>query len=85
MPRQQTHLSKIDRRYFKFKMKRIKRAEKRGNRAESQRHATELSQHFGFDNNSEPPIEPIIDIANPDMSDTNKLKQLRGESTEGDG
>lgn len=54
------YLAKTDRRYVKFKMKRIKRERNRGNRAAAERHANELLQYFGFDE-SERPIEQLFD------------------------
>jgi len=48
-----------DRRYIKFKMKRIKEAKQRGNDARANRHANELLQYLGFDN-SETPIESLF-------------------------
>lgn len=51
-----------DRRYVKFKMKRIKEARNKGNKAAAQRHSTELIQYLGIaPDDSETPIEGALD------------------------
>lgn len=49
-----------DRRYLKFKMKKIKEARNNGNRALARRHAIDIIQYFGFDD-SEAPIEAFFE------------------------
>lgn len=69
-----------DRKYVKFKSKRVKRAKKRGNNAAAQRHATELIQYLGLDEGSETPIEGILAIEarnESQMSGDDRLQQLR--------
>lgn len=48
-----------DRKYIKFKMKRIKSEKQRGNHAAARRHATELLQYLNL-GGSESPIEQVM-------------------------
>lgn len=50
-----------DRRYVKFKMQRIKELKQKGNNPAAERHATELIQYLGLDDESELPIEPLLE------------------------
>jgi len=50
-----------DRKYIQFKMKKIKKAKKKGNNAAASRHATELTQYLGLDEGSATPIEGMLD------------------------
>lgn len=71
-----------DRRYVKFKSKRIKREQKRGNSAAANRHAMELVQYLGLDESSETPIEGILammESESSEMAGTDRLKKLRQE------
>lgn len=63
-------LKETDRKYIKFKMKRVKKAKKRGNNAEAERHATELIQYLGLEEGSEAPIEQ-------NTSSNQRLQSLR--------
>jgi hypothetical protein len=65
MPRKERHLRELDRRYLKFKMKRIKKEINRGNRPAAQRHGVELIQYFGI-GDGEMPIESVLQAAEDD-------------------
>lgn len=56
---EQEYIRKTDRRYLKYKMKRIKKAKQQGNEALAQRHAIELAQYFGI-GGQERPIEMML-------------------------
>lgn len=80
MPEEQQNLRRTDRNYVKFKMKLIKRAKKRGNSGEAERHANELLQYLGLDGVSELPIEQIITVLEDNMTDlqyTDRFNQVR--------
>lgn len=50
-----------DRKYIKFKMKEVKRAENRGNHAAARRHATELVQYLNLAEDTETPVEDALE------------------------
>jgi hypothetical protein len=81
MPRETTHLAKQDRRYMKFKMRRIKRAKLDGNEAAAQRHATELLQYFNVGDN-ETPISDALELSDGlDQPFRDRVSKLQDLST----
>jgi hypothetical protein len=78
--REQTHLAETDRRYIKFKMKRIKEQKLLGNDSAARRHARELVQYIGVEND-ETPIEEQLSLTEDALptSDSSRLRALRRE------
>lgn len=77
----ETQLREIDRRYIKFKMQRIKRAKKRGNDPVARRHATELIQMLGLNDDTDMPIEEMVELLEENVTGfqyQDRLQQLRG-------
>lgn len=85
MPRDNMDFRETDRRYTKFKSKRIKREKKRGNTAAAERHATELLQYLGLDGSSELPIERALNRSeelDDSVVETAKLQAVRNGALE---
>jgi hypothetical protein len=78
--REETHLAETDRLYIKFKMKRIKEAKLLGNDPAAKRHARELVQYIGIEND-EMPIEEQLALIEEAMqsSASKRLRSLRRE------
>lgn len=76
--RDKTHLAEVDRRYIKFKMKRIKEQKLLGNDSAAKRHARELVQYIGIEND-ETPIEEQLTLIEDAMltPDSKRLRALR--------
>ena len=53
-------VNEVNRKYITFKAKKIKELAKKGNRAAASRHATELAQYMGWEDD-ERPIEDMLD------------------------
>lgn len=65
-----------DRKYMKYKMRRIKEAKESGNRAEVNRHAIDVIQYFSVDGTSERPIEDTLNKV-MSMESDKRFKRLR--------
>lgn len=82
--RTREEMREVDRKYIKFKMKRVKREKTRGNAPAAERHADELVQYLGLDER-ELPIERIVDLAQTGVtsfSTENRLRLIREEGAE---
>lgn len=76
MPRTERTMPAQDRRYLKFKMERIKKEKRRGNRPAAHRHATELLQYFGI-NGSSRPIADALELDESGSPIDDMLEQFR--------
>lgn len=73
-------MREVDRKYIKFKMQRIKQAKKRGNDAAARRHATELIQMLGLNEDTDMPIEDMVTVLQENVTEfqyQDRFQQLR--------
>lgn len=77
MPRKKRTIPETDRRFIKYKMKQIKKAEKAGNRPRAERHGVELLQYLGIEDHDGPVLDLLEDTDEMSEPFREKMRNLR--------